>query len=114
VIKSLYDVKDIDSISRTIPKSASSVSKYRDEDVFLHVEGARVEREVAGPEAGDPKLGRGEKRGHEASDGEGGHLDGDLGDDEGLSAVGEELVEEGEEGAGEQAQGPHSECPYRE
>jgi hypothetical protein len=56
-IKSLYNVKDINSISRTIPKSASSISKYRDENVFLHVKGTWVQREVTGPEPQDAKLG---------------------------------------------------------
>lgn len=46
----------------------------------------------------DAKWGCGKNRGHESSDGESGNLNGDLGDDEGLSAVREELVEEGEEG----------------
>ena len=79
--------------------------------MFLHVKGTWVERKLAGPDA---KLGCGKNRGHESSDGEGGNLDGDLGDDEGLFAVREELVEEGEEGTREKAQCPHSKCPYRE
>jgi hypothetical protein len=41
-------------------------------------------------------------------------LDGDLADDEWLGAVGEELVEEGEERAGDDADGPHAERPHRQ
>jgi len=41
-----------------------------------------------------------------------GDLNGDLSNDERLRAVGEELVEEGEEGAGEETQEPHPEGPY--
>ena len=46
------------------------------------------------------------------ADRECGDLNGDLSDDERLRAVGEELVEEGEEGAGEETQEPHPEGPY--
>lgn len=41
-------------------------------------------------------------------------LDSDLGDDDGLRAVGEELVDVGEHGAGEEPDGPHPERPYRQ
>jgi len=67
--------------------------------VLLHVEGPRVEGEPLGPEPGDPESGGGEELGHEVANGEHGHLHGDLSDDEWLGSVGEELVEEGQEGA---------------
>ena len=44
--------------------------------------------------------------------GEGSHLDGDLGNDEGFGTVREELVKEREEGTGDYAQEPHPEGPY--
>lgn len=81
--------------------------------MFLHVEGTRVEGEPLGPEPGDPEHGGGEDHRHEMAEGEGGHLHGDLRDDERLRPVGEELVEEGEEGAREEPQEPHPEGPYR-
>jgi len=46
------------------------------------------------------------------ADRECGDLNGDLSNDERLRTVGEELVEEGEEGAGEETQEPHPEGPY--
>lgn len=45
-------------------------------------------------------------------DGDATDLDCDLADDDGLGAVGEELVEEGEERAGDDADGPHAERPH--
>ena len=47
----------------------------------------------------DSKLPCGQCPRHELSDGETRHLDGDHGNDEGLGAVGEEGVDEGEEDA---------------
>lgn len=47
------------------------------------------------------------------AEGEHGHLHGDLSDEERLRSVGEELVEEGQEGAREQPREPHPEGPYR-
>jgi hypothetical protein len=41
-------------------------------------------------------------------------LDGDLADDDGLAAVREELVDEGEKRAGDEAHRPHPERPYRQ
>lgn len=79
--------------------------------MFLRVERPGVERHLA--EAGEAKRRRGEDPLHEPSDGEGGHLYGDHGDDEGLGAVHEEGVEEGEEDAGDEPQRPHSERPHR-
>ena len=62
--------------------------------MLLHVKRARVERELPFPEAWNMELSLWEYSRHEAADWESGHLDSDLGYDQGLSAVGEELVEE--------------------
>ena len=87
------------TISRAIPKSASGISKDGNENMLLHVKGTRVERKGSRPETRNPELGGGEDGGQEMANGEGGDLNGDLSNDEGLSPVGEELVEEGEESA---------------
>lgn len=79
--------------------------------MLLDVKLARVERERF---RADSKLPRGQRPRHELSDREARHLDGDHGYDERLGAVGEEGVEEGEEGAREEAYGPHAEGPHRE
>lgn len=81
--------------------------------MLLHVKRARVEGEALGPESGDAERGCGQKRGHEVADRESSDLNCDLCDDERLRAVSEELVEKGEEGAGEKTQEPHTEGPYR-
>jgi len=112
-IKGFHDVYDADGVGRAGTEGATCIGEYGDQDVLLHVEGARVEGEAPGPEPGDPEGGGGEERRHEAADGERGDLHGDLTDDKWLGPVGEELVEEGQEGAGEQTQEPHSEGPYR-
>lgn len=69
--------------------------------MLLHVKRSRVQRKLFRPEPRDPELGLGQHRSQEMADGECGHLNGDLGNDERLSSVSEELVEEGEESAGE-------------
>ena len=69
--------------------------------MFLHVKWARVERKQPRPKSGYPELGRRQNGGQEVAHGECGHLDGDLGNDEGFGTVSEELVEEREEGTGD-------------
>nr|GME00326.1 hypothetical protein TorRG33x02_104160 [Ipomoea batatas] len=87
------DIDDSDGISRAVSKREAGVSKDGDQHVLLHVKRARVQRELSGPEPGDPKLGGGQRRRHEPSDGESCHLDGDRCDDQRLSPVREKLVE---------------------
>lgn len=112
-IKGLNNGDNPNSISGAIPEGAPGVSEYGDEDVLLHVKGARVEREAAGAEAGDAEGGRGQRGRQEMADGEGGHLDGDLSDHEWLGAVREELVEEREHHARQKPEEPHPESPHR-
>nr|GMC52432.1 hypothetical protein BHE74_00007654 [Ipomoea batatas] len=112
LIKCDYNGHDPNAISGSISKGKPGVPKNADKHVLLHVKRARVKREFAGPEPGNPELGGGQRGGHEPSDGESCHLDGDLGDGQWLFPVREKLVEEGEEHAGEHAQDPHSEGPY--
>lgn len=114
-IKGLDYVDYHNSVRRTVPKSTPRVGEYAYQHVLLHVERTRVDRELSsGAQSRDPKLGSGEHGRHEPSDGEGGHLDGDLGDDEWLRSVGEELVEERQERARQHAQEPHPEGPHRQ
>lgn len=82
--------------------------------MLLDVERTGVEGEPPRPTPGKPELGGRQHRRHEVANGKGGNLDGDLGYDEGLRPVGEELVEKREEGAGQQPQRPHSEGPNGE
>ena len=93
---------DGDGVGRAETECATCIGEYGDEDVLRHVEGARVEGEAPRAEAGDPESGGGEERPHEAVHGERGDLHGDLTDDKWLDPEGEELVEEGQKGAGEQ------------
>lgn len=99
LVKSFNNGNYADSISGTIPKSGSGVSKDGNKNMLLHVKRTWVERKRPRPEPGEAELGGGEDRRHEMANGEGGDLNGDLSYDERLSPVGEELVEEGEEGA---------------
>ena len=66
--------------------------------MLLYVKRTWVEREGPGSKPRYPELGLGEHRSHEATYGESGHLDCNLGYDERLSPVSEELVEKGKEG----------------
>lgn len=100
-IKLLDDVHNPYRVSRAWPESTSGVSENGDEHMLFDVERTRVEGNLGRPESGDPELGGGEDSGHEVAYGERGDLDSDLGDDEGLGSVGEELVEKWEEGAWE-------------
>ncbi|KAK9905187.1 hypothetical protein M0R45_000384 [Rubus argutus] len=112
-IKLFDDGNNPNSVSRARAESTSGISKYGNQHMLFYVERARIQgNHVLRPESGDPELGGGEDSGHEVAYGERCHLDSDLGDDEGLLSVVEELVEKGEEGAGEEAQEPHSEGPY--
>lgn len=106
------DVDDPDGVGGAIPECGPGVGEYRDQDVLLHVEGARVEGDEA--EAGHAELGRRKRPRHEVPEREGGDLDGDLGDHKWLRPVSEELVEEGEQAAGDEAERPHPEGPHRE
>lgn len=82
--------------------------------MLLHIKRARVERKLLRPEPGEPynPFPGGQYGGHETAEGETGDEHRDLTDDERLSAVREELVDEGEENAREEAQDPHPEGPY--
>lgn len=113
-IERFDDINNTHGIGRTRSKCTPSICKDGNEHMLLHVEGTRVERECPGPKTGYPELGMGKDRCHEATDGEGGHLDGDLGYNQGFGPIGEELVEEGEEGTWQYAQEPHPEGPYGE
>nr|GLL18338.1 unknown [Ipomoea trifida] len=93
LIKCDYNGHDPNAISGSISKRIPGVPKNADKHVLLHVKRARVKREFAGPEPGNPELRGGQRGGHEPSDGERGHLYGDLGDGQWLFPVREELVE---------------------
>lgn len=90
-IEGLDDIDDHNGIRRPVPKCVSGVGEDGDEHVLLDVEGSRIERHLSRSE---PEFPAGEDGGEEVAGGEGGDLDGDLGDDERLRPVGEELVEE--------------------
>lgn len=111
-IKRFDYVDNPNSISWAKSKSTSSISKYGNEDVLFYVERTRVERKGPGPEPGYKEFVCWEHFGHEVANREGWDLDSDLGDDERLSSVGEELVEKWKEGTWEKTQEPHPEGPY--
>lgn len=111
MVEGLDDVDDADGIRRPVPERIPGLREDGDEHMLLHVEGPRVETELP---AGDTELSGREDAGEEVAGGEGGNLHCDLGHHQRLRPVAKELVEEGHDGAGEEAQEPHPEGPDRE
>lgn len=107
------DIHDPHRVSGSVPERDARIREDGDEHVLLHVEGARVQRELAGPKPWDPKLSRRQNPSEEAANGQRRHLDGDLCDHQRLRAVGEELVEERHQGAGYHPHEPHPERVHR-
>lgn len=102
---------DRDDVNR-VDGAGAGVGEDRDQNVLLDVERARVEREL--PRTSSEEDAIRDSGGHEAAERHDGDLRGDGGDRERLLAVPEELVEEGEEGAGESSEEPHTEGEHRE
>lgn len=92
--------------------AGAGVGEYGDEHMLLDVEGAGIEREL--PPAPPEEDAVGDLRRHELAQRHDGDLSGDGGDRQRLRPVPEELVQEGEQDAGEGAEEPHSEGEDRE
>lgn len=73
---------------------SSRVGEDGDEHVLLHIEGSRIEREFPFSPLEENSI-RDQRR-HEVAERDHRNLSGDRGEREGLAAVPEELVEEGE------------------
>lgn len=99
VIESLNDIDNANCIGGAAAEGGASIGEDRDQDVLLDVKGARVEGKLGGAKAGQAELGCGQDLGHEAADGQRGHLDCDNADDERLRPVVVEGVEEREKHA---------------
>jgi hypothetical protein len=98
-----------------LPKAQSGVGEDGDEHVLLHVERARVEAPLpAAEERGGPELARRQHARQEVTQRQRAHLHRDLGHDDRLRAVREELAEEAHEHTGQQPQRPHPERPHRQ
>jgi len=80
--------------------------------MFLHIEWARVHREL--PPGSFEEHTIGDFRRHELTEWDDGDLSGDGGDAKRLGPVPEELVEERQKGAGKSSEDPHSEGENRE
>ena len=91
-----------------VDTASSRIGKDGDEDMFFDIEGSRVQGELP---AGAFEKGMGCDFGsHELPQRHHSNLGRDGGDRKRLCSVPEELVEEGEEDAGEGTQNPHSKC----
>ena len=111
LVKGLDDVDDADAVSGAVAEGVAGIGEDGDENVLFYVEGPGVEGEEAIAHARDAELRGGQDAREEMAKREGRDLNGDLSDDERLRAVGEELVQEGHEGAGEKPDRPHPEGP---
>ncbi|BAS80416.1 Os02g0696200, partial [Oryza sativa Japonica Group] len=115
LVEGADDVDDHDGVGVAVAEGAAGVGEDGDEHVLLHVEGARVEAPLAAAEqrGGAERAARQHAR-QEVAHRQRRHLHRDLRHDERLGAVGEELVEEAQERAGEEADAPHPERPHRQ
>ena len=111
LVERLDNVDDEDGVGAAVAERGAGVGEDAYQHVLLHVEGPRVHRPLS---AQRRALRLRQHPRHEVPDRQRRHLDGDLADDDGLGAVGEELVEEGEQRAGDDADGPHAERPHRQ
>lgn len=106
----LHDRNGTDGVGVTPTIRDPAIGKDGDDDVLLDVERPGIQAESP-PE--NAVLLRRQRGGHELPDGQGSDLHENGGDGEGLSAVGEEGVEEDEDDAGGQTQDPSPEGHHR-
>jgi hypothetical protein len=98
LIEGFGDANNPHSISITVPKGTTRVREDGDENMFFHIERARVQRELPLGER-QPEWSRGQSSGHELADRQRRDLCSDGADDQRLRTQFEELVEERQENA---------------
>ncbi|KAK3016086.1 hypothetical protein RJ639_005681 [Escallonia herrerae] len=113
MIKRPNYVHNADSISGSSPEPRTRVGEYRDQHVLLHIERPRIQRKLPRTEPRQAKRSRRQHLRHEPADWERGDLYSYHRNDERFGPVREERVEEGQDGARNEAEKPHPKRPFR-